>query len=42
MEDDVFAAMLTKTMRDMQSQTRISEGKQPFNYQNHAKGGAES
>ena len=32
MEDDVFAAMLTKTMRDMQSQTRIAEGKQPFNY----------
>jgi len=32
MEDDAFAAMLTNTMRDMQSQLRISEGKQPFNY----------
>ena len=32
MEDDDFAAMLTKTMREMQSQLRISEGKQPFDY----------
>jgi 1-acyl-sn-glycerol-3-phosphate acyltransferase len=32
MEDDVFAAELTNTMRQMQSQTRISAGKQPFNY----------
>jgi 1-acyl-sn-glycerol-3-phosphate acyltransferase len=32
MEDDDFAAMLTNTMRQMQSETRIAEGKQPFNY----------
>jgi 1-acyl-sn-glycerol-3-phosphate acyltransferase len=33
MEDDVLAATLTDTMRQMQSETRIAEGKQPFNYQ---------
>jgi len=32
MEDDDFAAMLTNTMRQMQSETRIAEGKQPFSY----------
>jgi len=32
MEDDDFAALLTDTLRTMQSQTRISQGKQPFNY----------
>jgi 1-acyl-sn-glycerol-3-phosphate acyltransferase len=32
MEDDDFVAMLTNTLRSMQSQTRIAEGKQPFNY----------
>ncbi|MGB7582432.1 MAG: lysophospholipid acyltransferase family protein [Sedimentisphaerales bacterium] len=32
MEDDDFAAMLTNTMRQMQSETRIAQGKQPFNY----------
>jgi 1-acyl-sn-glycerol-3-phosphate acyltransferase len=32
MEDEAFAAMLTNTMRQMQSQTRIAQGKQPFNY----------
>jgi 1-acyl-sn-glycerol-3-phosphate acyltransferase len=32
MEDEDFAAMLTNTMRQMQSETRIAEGKQPFNY----------
>ena len=32
MEDEDFAAMLTKTMRQMQSETRAAEGKQPFDY----------
>jgi 1-acyl-sn-glycerol-3-phosphate acyltransferase len=32
MEDDDFATMLTNTMRQLQSETRIAEGKQPFNY----------
>ncbi len=32
MEDDNFAVMLTDTMRQMQSETRTAEGKQPFNY----------
>ena len=32
MEDEDFAAMLTNIMRQMQSQTRIAQGKQPFNY----------
>jgi 1-acyl-sn-glycerol-3-phosphate acyltransferase len=32
MEDEDFAAMLTSTMRQMQSETRNAEGKQPFNY----------
>jgi len=32
MEDDDFARLLTDTLRNMQSQTRITEGKQPFNY----------
>ncbi|MGA2171980.1 MAG: lysophospholipid acyltransferase family protein [Sedimentisphaerales bacterium] len=32
MEDDDFAKLLTDTLRNMQSQIRISEGKQPFNY----------
>jgi 1-acyl-sn-glycerol-3-phosphate acyltransferase len=32
MEDDVFAVMLTNTMRQMQSEVRISQGKQPFDY----------
>jgi 1-acyl-sn-glycerol-3-phosphate acyltransferase len=32
MKDDDFAMMLTKTLRDMQSQTRITEGKQPYTY----------
>ena len=32
MEDDDFARLLTDTLRNMQSQTRITDGKQPFNY----------
>jgi 1-acyl-sn-glycerol-3-phosphate acyltransferase len=32
MEDNVFAAMLTNTMRQMQSQLRTAQGKQPFDY----------
>ena len=32
MEDEDFAAMLTKTMRQMQSESRTAEGKQPFDY----------
>jgi 1-acyl-sn-glycerol-3-phosphate acyltransferase len=32
MEDDDFARLLTDRLRTMQSQTRITEGKQPFNY----------
>jgi 1-acyl-sn-glycerol-3-phosphate acyltransferase len=32
MEDDDFAAMLTNTMKQMQSKTRIADGKQPFDY----------
>jgi 1-acyl-sn-glycerol-3-phosphate acyltransferase len=32
MEDEDFAAMLTNTMRQLQSEIRIAEGKQPFNY----------
>jgi hypothetical protein len=32
MEDDDFARLLTDTLRNMQSQTRIANGKQPFNY----------
>ena len=32
MEDEDFAVMLTNTLRQMQSQTRTAEGKQPFNY----------
>jgi 1-acyl-sn-glycerol-3-phosphate acyltransferase len=32
MEDEVFAAMLTDTMRQMQSETRIAQGKRPFIY----------
>jgi 1-acyl-sn-glycerol-3-phosphate acyltransferase len=32
MEDENFADMLTHTMRQMQSETRIARGKQPFNY----------
>jgi 1-acyl-sn-glycerol-3-phosphate acyltransferase len=32
MEDDAFAAALTDTMRQMQSQTRITQGKPPFDY----------
>jgi 1-acyl-sn-glycerol-3-phosphate acyltransferase len=32
MEDDRFATLLTDTLRDMQTQTRVSQGKQPFEY----------
>jgi 1-acyl-sn-glycerol-3-phosphate acyltransferase len=32
MEDENFAAMLTSTLRQMQSETRLAEGKQPFDY----------
>ena len=32
MEDDEFAKLLTATLRNMQSQTRLSLAKQPFNY----------
>lgn len=32
MEDEKFAALLTDTLRNMQSETRINQGKQPFNY----------
>jgi hypothetical protein len=32
MEDDDFAKLLTDTIRNMQSQIRIKDGKQPFNY----------
>ena len=32
MKDDDFAALLTNTLRTMQSQIRLTEGKQPFNY----------
>jgi 1-acyl-sn-glycerol-3-phosphate acyltransferase len=32
MEDDDFAKLLTDTLCNMQSQIRLSEGKQPFNY----------
>ena len=32
MEDEDFAAMLTATMIQMQSEERISQGKQPFSY----------
>ncbi len=32
MADDDFAKLLTDTLRTMQSQTRIEQGKQPFNY----------
>jgi 1-acyl-sn-glycerol-3-phosphate acyltransferase len=32
MEDDDFATLLTDTLRNMQSQIRIKDGKQPFNY----------
>jgi len=32
MEDDDFAKLLTSTLRNMQSQTRTNDAKQPFNY----------
>ena len=32
MEDDQFAALLTDTLRNMQTQTRVSQGKQPLEY----------
>ena len=32
MSDDDFARLLTNTLRTMQTQTRIEQGKQPFNY----------
>jgi 1-acyl-sn-glycerol-3-phosphate acyltransferase len=32
MEDDDFARLLTDRLRKMQSQTRLNQGKQPFNY----------
>jgi 1-acyl-sn-glycerol-3-phosphate acyltransferase len=32
MDDEKFASMLTDTMRQMQSEVRIAQGKQPFNY----------
>ncbi len=32
MEDDDFARLLTDTLRNMQSQTRLKNAKQPFNY----------
>jgi 1-acyl-sn-glycerol-3-phosphate acyltransferase len=32
MEDEKFATLLTDTLRNMQSETRITRGKQPFNY----------
>jgi 1-acyl-sn-glycerol-3-phosphate acyltransferase len=32
MEDDRFAVLLTDTLRNMQTQARVSQGKQPFEY----------
>jgi 1-acyl-sn-glycerol-3-phosphate acyltransferase len=32
MQDDDFARLLTSTLRNMQSQTRLNDAKQPFNY----------